>query len=173
MIFNRLKQKSNQKFLNKVLNHAQASVNNKKIETVGILLNFKEFNDNEALIEFFISVGLKRKNIKIITYLNQEKEIPNSWDTFYYSKDFGWSGKINNKGLAEFVNTKFDALLGYYNTKMFELDVVSALSKANFKIGIENHNERLFDFIIKLNAKDITTFKKEVLMYLKKLNKIK
>jgi hypothetical protein len=49
---------------------------------------------------------------------------------------------------------------------------MTAFSKAKFKIGILQTDERLNDLILKTNIKQHEVFKEEVLKYLTILNKI-
>ncbi|AXT20558.1 hypothetical protein D7030_05385 [Flavobacteriaceae bacterium AU392] len=173
MFLKRFKEKSNLKFINKVLDSREVLINNKPIESIGVIFNFNEFHDKEAFKSFFKDIEVKENHIKTITFISDEKSaIVNSWDSCFSSKDFGWNGKINNVELEQFINTKYDALISYYNEDNLELNLVSAASKANFKIGISNNNLRLNDFIIDVKSKDIEIFKTEVIKYLKVLNKI-
>lgn len=170
MFFKRFKEKSNQKYINRILNSRKSNVESKKIETVGILLNLDEFFDYDVFRNFFKSLNINENRVKFIAFIEDEKEIPNSWDSFYNPKEFGWNGKITNIELVEFMNTKFDVLISYYTKNRYELNVVPALSKANFKIGISNHDDRLHDFIVKIKPNQIETFKTELLKYFKVLN---
>ena len=80
--------------------------------------------------------------------------------------------KIKSIELQDFINTKFDALISYYKADNLELNTVTALSKANFKIGISGNDQRLNDFIIDVKSSQINIFKQETLKYLTVLNKI-
>ncbi len=85
---------------------------------------------------------------------------------------FWLEAKLNSVELQDFVDTKFDALISYYKNDNLELNTITALSKANFKIGISGKDVRLNDFIINIKPNKINIFKKEFLKYLKTLNKI-
>ena len=87
-------------------------------------------------------------------------------------KDFGWNGKIKNVDLQSFVEKDFDALICFYKQNTIELDLITATSNANFKIGISNKDNRLYDFIIDVNPKNFDVFKTELKKYLTVLNKI-
>ena len=50
---------------------------------------------------------------------------------------------------------------------------MTAKSKAQFKIGILQSDERLNDLIIKTNTNELNVFKKEVFKYITILNKVK
>jgi len=172
MFLQRFKKKSIQKSINKILNSRNVSVNNKKIESVGIILNQDEFNKHEDLRQFLISLGIMENKIKFISFITDAKLAPNTWDNYFDPHSFGWHGSIKNVELDEFINTKFDTLISYYKADNLELNAVTTMSKANFKIGISKNDQRLNDFIIDIKPSQITIFKKELLKYLKVLNKI-
>jgi hypothetical protein len=46
------------------------------------------------------------------------------------------------------------------------------MSKANFKVGLSAEDKRLHDLILEIEPKDTSTFKTELIKYLKTLNKI-
>jgi len=172
MFLKRLQKKSNRIFINKVLNSRNISVNENKIESVGIILNLDEFNEHEDLILFLKSLGIMENKIKFITFVTNKKLAPNSWDSYFYPNDFGWNGKINNIELQQFIENKFDVLISYYKNDRIELNLVTALSEANFKIGISRYDLRLNDFIIDVKTYEFSVFKQETTKYLKKLSKI-
>ncbi len=173
MIFKAFKEKSNQKCINKLLNSRKLSFNNKKIESVGIVLNSKEFSDFEAVRTFCKELGISSPKTKIITFIEDTKTGEKLWDTYISPKDFGWKGNIKNVDLQTFIATEFDALICFYNILSTELNLITAASQANFKIGISNKNPRLYDFMIEVNSNQFDLFKLELKKYLTILNKIK
>ena len=172
MFLKRFREKSNQKYINKLLSTQQRIVHDRKIGSVGVLLNFEEFHDYDALRKLFKNIGLNDNRLKFIAFIEDEKDRPNSWDAFFCTKDFGRHGKIANVELNEFIDYEFDALISYYNNSSLELNMVTAASKANFKIGLSNEEPRLFDLIIDLETQYVNVFEKELVKYLKVLNKI-
>ena len=74
--------------------------------------------------------------------------------------------------MNEFVNFHFDMLISYYKPNSYELNIVTAMSKANLKVGLSSEDKRLHDLILDINTEDINTFKIELIKYLKTLNKI-
>lgn len=172
MFLKRFKEKSNKKYIDKILKYRKVSVSNHKIKSVGVILNIDEYNEHENLKLFLESIGIMQNKMKFIIFVTDENLIQNFWDNYFSPKDFGWNGKIKNIGLQEFINTKFDVLISYYKEDNLELNIVTALSKANFKIGISDEDQRINDFIIDIKPNQINIFKQEVLKYLKVLNKI-
>ena len=104
--------------------------------------------------------------------LNHEKNRPNSWDSFFSLENFDWLGKTNNVEIDVFTEQKFDLLISYYKTNKDQLNFVTALSKANFKIGINNQDPRLHDLIIDVEPSQTEVFKFELLKYLTQLNRL-
>ena len=64
MIFKRLKKKSNQKYLNKNLNNRKPLVDDRIIQSVGVILNNNEFRDADQLLSLLRSIDIKENKIK-------------------------------------------------------------------------------------------------------------
>ncbi|MDG1682496.1 MAG: hypothetical protein P8H49_05005, partial [Flavobacteriaceae bacterium] len=172
MFFKLFKKKSNDKYLNNILNNRKSSVNNNKIKSVGIIINLEEFNDYDSLRNVFTYLGVNENKIKFVAYVTEKDETLTSWDSYFTPLDFGWNGNISNYDINEFIETEFDALISYYDENIHELNLITAKSKANFKIGISNKDQRLHDFIINIKSSFIDIFKVELEKYLKGLKKI-
>ncbi|WP_040279970.1 DUF6913 domain-containing protein [Psychroserpens damuponensis] len=172
MILKVFKVKSNQKYINKLLNARQVAVSSTKVNTVGVILNMNEFSDFEAFRLFFKSLGIQASKAKIIAFVDDPKDSNELWDTYFNPKHFGWKGKINNTDLQTFVDTKFDVLISYYKESHVELNLITAASKANFKVGLTNDDERLYDLMINVKPNEFRVFKNELKKYLTVLNKL-
>lgn len=172
MFLKGFRNKSNESYLSKLLSERQVSFNDKKIESLGIILNIDEISDFELFRALGTLIKVHPNRLKIITYSSNENDKLSSWDVCFNPKDFGWKGLIKNVELQAFVDKKFDALISYYSADELELKLITASSKAELKIGILQTDERLNDVIIKTKLKDFKTFKTELLKYLTILNKI-
>ena len=166
------KNRSTKKFINKALENRSPSEDSGIIKTVGVILNIGEFKDYDKLRDIFKNYGINENKIKFIAFLSENDTKLNHWDSYFESKDFGWNGLINNLDLQEFIDMKFDALVSYYKKDNLELNYATACSKANFKIGISNYNQKLNDIIIDINPNFIDIFGKELEKYLTGLKKI-
>lgn len=173
MILKGFKEKSIKKYINKLLAERQVSVSDNKIESLGIVFNLDEVGDFEQFIALPSYLKILPNKLKIIAFSKKPKDVLTSWDVCYSSIDFGWNGTIKNSELQTFLNTKFDALISFYETDVVELKLITAVSKAQFKIGILQDDERLNDLIIKTTIKEFDVFKAEFFKYLTILNKIK
>ncbi|HZW63003.1 MAG TPA: hypothetical protein VFF15_05075 [Flavobacteriaceae bacterium] len=173
MFLKGFKEKSNKKIINALLKSRQVFVTNTKIEHLGVLLHINEFHDFEAFRKLANTMNILPNKLKIVAFTSNEKETPNFWEVCFSAKDFGWKGTVNNIELQTFIDTKFDALISYYSEELTELELITAKSNAQFKIGILQTDERLNDLIIKTKINDFTTFQNEVLKYLNIFNKLK
>jgi len=172
MILKAFKAKSNQKYINKLLNARRIAVSNTKMNTVGVILNVGEFSDFEAFRACFKSLGVQQAKLKIIAFVEDPKDSNELWDTYFNPKDFGWKGKINNIDLQSFIDTKFDVLISFYKENHLELNLITASSKANFKVGLTDEDDRLYDLMINVKPKEFSIFKDELKKYLTVLNKL-
>lgn len=172
MILKAFRTKSIQKYTNRLLNSKNVAISDKKLESVGVILDAREFSDAEAFKNYFNELGVQLPKIKIIIFVEDEKKTEKLWGNYFSKKDFGWNGGIKHAELQSFLDTKFDALISFYNNDALELKLTTAVSKANFKIGLSNVDDRLYDFILDVTTHQFDLFKTELQKYLTILNKI-
>ncbi len=173
MIFKAFKEKSNQKHINRLLISRNASSSNSPIESVGIVLNLKEFGDLNAFRSFIAELGVLPPKTQVITFVEDNKITDKLWDTYFSPRDFGWKGLIKNSDLQNFIDTDFDALICYYKQHSVELNLITASSKAKFKIGIANEHLKMYDLVIDIATDQFELFKTELKKYLTILKKLK
>lgn len=173
MFLKAFKEKSNKKYLNKLLSQRKINVDNSKIKSLGVILNFDEIEDFNAFNVLASRLKVHANRIKVIAYTTDLKSHGNSWDACFNAKDFGWNGEVKNVELQTFLDASFDVLISYYTEEHLELKLLTALSKSKIKIGLLQSDDRLNDIIIKTKIKDLKIFEDEVVKYLKVLNKIK
>lgn len=173
MILKGFKEKSNKKYLNKMLSKREVNVDSIKVESLGVIVNVDEFDDFEVFFNLASRIKLKSNGLKIIAFSNNEKEDFKTWETCFTPKDFGWKGVIKHVELQSFLDEKFDALISFYTDEKIELKMMTVLSRAQFKIGILQTDERLNDLIVKTSVSEFDVFENEFFKYLTILNKIK
>tara|TARA_R110002050_G_scaffold74772_5_gene160221 strand:+ start:34301 stop:34828 length:528 start_codon:yes stop_codon:yes gene_type:complete len=173
MILKGFKEKSNKKYLNKLLSKRQVNVTDNKIESLGVILNIDEGDDFEKLRGLAAHLKIRPNKLKIIAFSSSKKNDLSTWDVCFNPKDFGWKDTIKNVELKSFLDIEFDALISFYEEDILELKMLTAVSKAKFKVGVLQADERLNDLIIKTSLKEFNVFKKELFKYLTILNKIK
>ncbi|MFD2543796.1 DUF6913 domain-containing protein [Lacinutrix gracilariae] len=172
MILKGFKQNSTKKYISKLLDARKDFVANNKISSLAVLVNIDEYDDFESFIQFAKLINIAPNNLKIIAFTSNKKKDVDALNFCYNPKDFAWNGKVKHAELQEFIKTPFDALISYYQQDVLPLKVITAASKAKFKIGVLQTDNRLNDLIINTNFKQFDLFKTELIKYLNTFNKI-
>ena len=133
MFLKAFKEKSNRKYINKLLDIPKAAVNNNKVKTIAVLLNANEYDDFESFRLYFKELNLTSPKHKVVAFVNDDKYESSQWETYFSPKDFGWKGKLNNIDLQSFVDEDYDVLISFYKQESLELNLITALSKANLR----------------------------------------
>ena len=172
MFFKRFKTLSLQKNITLILKSRTKNFQSAKVSSVGVIFDYDSYYDYDFFQELISELGVMKNKIRFVALIDQEKNRPNSWDSFFSLDNFDWLGRSNNIEIDEFVDQPFDLLISYYSPNKLELNLVTALSKANFKIGINSKDARLHDLIIEVDPSKTDVFKIELLKYLTQLNRL-
>ena len=172
MFFKRFKTLSLQKNITLILKSRTKNFQSAKVSSVGVIFDYDSYYDYDFFQELISELGVMKNKIRFMALIDQEKNRPNSWDSFFSLENFDWLGRSKNIEIDEFVDQPFDLLISYYSPNKLELNLVTALSKANFKIGINSKDVRLHDLIIEVDPSKTDIFKIELLKYLTQLNRL-
>ncbi len=168
----KIQQRFLRKLTDKNLKNRDTSNLNEAVKTIGFLVDEELFNDFEKLYVISEKMGLKRKDVKIFTFMRVKKKTPSLRQNQINNKHFTWKGEIHHQNANEFLEMQLDVLVGYYNSKNDYLDVMMSCSKAKFKVGFSETDKRLSDLLISVNPLEVDQFGQELIKYLKVLNKI-
>ncbi len=171
MILKVLKEKSNQKFVEQTLLKRKPLILKEKLNSVGVLLNHSEFCNYKKIEELLLELGVSKEHYKIATYTTPKNPEVEKLKLPFTVKDFGWKGQLKNSELQDFTEFNFDVLICYFLENNSELSQIAAVSQANFKIGVTDKAERLFDLIINMKSLDFDVFRTELKRYLNILKK--
>ncbi len=171
-MFEKLKRRSLRKITERHVMNRDLSKVNDPVKTVGFLVDEKISKEFETFYDFYSDLELVPKDIKVFSFIEAKKKLPSLRQNQVQCKDFNWKGEMHNQNAKEFVQRDFDLLIGYYNDKNAFLDAMISQSNAKFKVGFVGADERLFDLLIAVDAKNVKLFKQELIKYLKILKKI-
>ena len=149
-----------------------------EIKTVGILFDATNPEDFELVKRYVVYLRQHRKKVKVIGYFST-KNIPDmtfsklEYD-FFSTKQLNWFGKPTSMIIQNFINEKYDVLLDLNINDHFSLKYISALSKADFKVGkFSTLGVEIYDMMIDSdNTKTLKYFLKQVDIYITMLNKV-
>ncbi len=160
------------KIVTKRLLKQQSPLVQKKIATIGIVVDETYFSNTPALLEQFCLQGFQREQIAVLVYKDRIKSKEVITSPFVALKNISWAGEINKTEVNDFIATPFDLLVNYYDVNKYPLLLLSTQSKATFKVGFESVDKRVNHFIIKAVVDQYEAFSVELVKYLKILNKI-
>ncbi|GGD91445.1 DUF6913 domain-containing protein [Planktosalinus lacus] len=134
-------------------------------KTVGVLVNAEEFEDVDSFSSLIQSLEILNKDLKLIIYKEEKKNLPTLEQNKFSSKDYSWNGILTKPAIIEFLDREYDLFIGYYSNKNSYLDFVSSRAKAHLKVGVEGANSQIFDLIFKIPVKDYSLFEHELAKY--------
>ncbi|MEN2412522.1 DUF6913 domain-containing protein [Flavobacterium mesophilum] len=170
MFLNYIKELFVKKSLKNSLNdNIENEVFTSNIQTIGLLIDESKFDKSEELINELVQNGIAVKNIKVVVYKDKfEKKKTYSKPTFG-EKQINWRGEFSESFLIEFIETKFDLLISYYEIEKTILMMMTSRSKAKFKIGFSSVDQKLNRWMINTGIENYKVFVSELFRYLKSI----
>ncbi len=171
MFLTRLKKISAKKHLNKTL-LLKREVNSGSIRTVGVLVANNK-NDNKLLLEGLAAVfGVSVSSIVVLQYCNDKKQALQLSGNVYTGNDLLFNGRFSAATVTNFIAMPFDTLISFYKSDDILLQLVSAKSKAKFKIGFSGSQAEIHDFSVDMELSSLESFFDTLKKYLSILKKI-
>ncbi|AUC76043.1 DUF6913 domain-containing protein [Olleya sp. Bg11-27] len=172
MILKGFKEKSNKKYIIKCTKSRVLVPSSTVVKTIGVLVDSQQFSDLEWINQLAKSLKVNANNLKILSLFNNEKKEIALFGNTFSEKDLGWRGALKSQTAKDFIAINFDLLINLYETDALALQLVTAATKAQFKVGIYNARQDINDLIIETKLEDKSIFKTELIKYLNILNKI-
>lgn len=144
--------------------------NSKQIHTVAILTTQELFEEIDLTEKVQYSINSVR-SVQVYYFKTFKNSDAKSFKHFT-EKDIDWAGKVKDVSLESFLENPFDLLIGYFNVPNLYLEYFALKSKADFKIGFANVNDKLFDLVVSEDPKNADSFIEVIKKYLELLHKI-
>ncbi|MBQ0769593.1 MAG: hypothetical protein KBT58_09890, partial [Bizionia sp.] len=166
-----LKEKIHKKHIKSELKGREVSVPKLPLQRVGIIVN----NDDKLAIDWNTEFKKLFSNSNLMVYVvsfsTANKRKKDEVSAGFYAPDIAWNGVIKNSELKTFITTEFNLLISYYTVNETLLKLLTASSKADFKVGILKEDQSINDLIINTDLNAFNTFKIELIKYLKILKR--
>ncbi|TYB77377.1 hypothetical protein ES676_03535 [Bizionia saleffrena] len=172
MFLKRFREKIHKKHINSELRRREILKPKTPVQRVGIIVNSEECFNLDWNTELSSLFPMAKPKIDIILFSEASKKNETAEAVIYNASDIGWNGTIKNEELKTFIDTKFSLLISYYTTNHTLLRLLTASSKAAFKVGLLKEDQRLNDLIIHTELPAFTTFNTELIKYLKILKRL-
>ena len=142
------------------------------INTVGIIVNQGSKFNFDLLKKLQRDIASGSNNFSVLTCKNTNDSFNEFRGVSFYEKDFSWNGTLKSKEVNNFLDTDFDMLIDYTKAHNIYNKYFATKSKAKFKVGYANIDDRLYDLMIAVENEEINQFNNELVKYLKILKKL-
>lgn len=111
----------------------------RNIKNIGMIINLADLRDVSEIEMLKTELNTQNANVQMIAYVTDTKKIPDYFILknihYFTSKDIGASGRILTKKLQDFADQEFDVLYVVNSKKNNYIDLVTSVSRANFRMG--------------------------------------
>ena len=135
------------------------------IKTVGIITDDLNLDTKTVIADLSKCLNVTKDSISIIFF--SDKEMGEQEYKYFTPKNIDWKGKLNSETVNQFIYYPFDILINYSHNTNTIVNMVVARAKAKFKVGYEAIDNRLYQFMLTQETKDVLQFNKELTRYLK------
>ena len=174
-MFKGLKNKSITKAVESHLKKRQVYSKSIKLNKLAVLIDARYDIDILSVMELSNSLGVEPKNVKIMG-LKETKALRENQDSerasYFDESQLNYNGGFKSKMLTDFTNEPYDVLISFYPKDIPQLNLLAAASKAKFKAGFSDVDNRINDLVIGTAPDNISLFISELRKYLKILNMI-
>ncbi len=147
--------------------------------TVGLIFHADSEENYKIISRFILQIKKEGvKEIKILGFVNAKNLpsylSPKLGQNFMLKKDLNWHLKPVSNSALNFIYDPFDILIDLTTENIFPLKCILGMSRAHFKVGRgEDEKNILLDMIINTEkAKGLEELAKQILYYLKQINKV-
>ena len=139
----------------------------KPINKIGCIIDTKLDIDYYQILELIEKIGLKEKDIKIISFSDTNFNDP--FSKMRISKEsVNFYGNIVSTDANEFISYNYDLLINYFGDNEI-LTLISSKVNAKFRIGFDNSNKDINDIIFSNIFNNFAKFSNELIKYLEKI----
>ena len=158
-------------YLNRNIKRSIANLNDNRkdfklpILKVGCIIDTNLDVDYFQILELMEKIGLKQKDIKIISYSDTAFNDP--FSKMRISKDsINFYGKIVSADANEFISYDYDLLINYFGDNEI-LTLISSKTNSNFRVGYSESNKNINDIMFSNFFNNFEKFSNELIKYLK------
>lgn len=158
-------------YLNRNIKKSITNLNDKRkdfklpILKVGCIIDTNLDIDYFQILELIEKIGLKQKDVKIISYSDTAFNDP--FSKMRISKDsINFYGKIVSADANEFISYDYDLLINYFGDNEI-LTLISSKTNSNFRVGYSESNKNINDIMFSNFFNNFEKFSNELIKYLK------
>ena len=148
-----------------------------KLESALIVYHATDEKQRKAVIDF--ARFLKEERLKVETLgfykrKNKQDQLPEDEAGYYYfdKNSIGWLGFPKASKILKLLSKEHQLLIDLNLENLFPLEVISTLSKANFKVGkSQSYQDEVCDMTISTENNEVNYLIEQIKNYLQIINK--
>lgn len=155
---------------------SQTKVNRTSVEfdiakSIGILFDATDASNRNKVLTYAQNMVKNGKKVKLLGFVNNKQKDLSFSFKYFTLNEINWKLVPESAEINQFMNKKFDILINLYLGEVKSIEYISALSKANLRVGPFSENPNSFDLMIDIpNSKGIAHLIKQVDFFLNRIN---
>ena len=168
MIFKSLHESLVKKKINKSLEllNEQIRIKPNPIKTIGCIIDPLFPVEVNNFIKLVNKIGLKEKDLKLITFQENENGFNIFSNMNVTPKSISFTGNLTGKDSLEFISYDYDLLINFFKSNNV-LTLLSSKVNAKFRVGFSSVDTRLNDLMFSDKINKFKEFDSELIKYLR------
>ena len=168
MIFKSLHESLVKKKINKSLEllNEQIRIKPNPIKTIGCIIDSLFPVEVNNFIKLVNKIGLKEKDLKLITFQENENGFNIFSNMNVTPKSISFTGNLTGKDSLEFISYDYDLLINFFKSNNV-LTLLSSKVNAKFRVGFSSVDSRLNDLMFSDKINKFKEFDSELIKYLR------
>jgi hypothetical protein len=136
-----------------------------------VIYRYDEIPDLRTLIDWASTLGVEVENVDFLSFTTKKAFENGSGVATFSPKSISWTGSVTDENLKSKVKKKYDILISFYETSSLELDYISHIVAAIYKVGLGSSARESSDLMIDVTLSQTDVFAAELNKYLTILTK--
>jgi hypothetical protein len=138
---------------NRSVPKGKSKVNLKNARSIGILFDATSIDERNRLLKYAEQLKKQGKKVHLLAYVDELMELESLSFPAYNTKGLRWDGIPKAENVLEFIDQSFDLLFHISSTTSPHEAYITALSKAQLRVGPHTDCTDCYDLMIGLSAK--------------------
>ena len=113
----------------------------------------------------------KKNQLSFVEFTNKKDKKKDFPERYLAKMDFNWLGQLKNVEVKRCLEEKYEYVFHFYENENLYLNLISAQTQANLRIGAGEFSSELIHLQIDLKENNLTLFFEEALKYLEIIKK--
>lgn len=149
----------------------RTSVEFEVAESIGILFDATDGANRNKVLAYAQNMIKNGKKVNLLGFVKSKQKSLSFSFKYFTLNEINWKMIPRSNEVNQFMDKKFDILINLYLEENKSIEYISALSKANLRVGPFSENSNCFDLMIDIpNNKGIEHLIKQVDFFLNRIN---